>query len=565
MTEYQWQVRPVAPPEALSAFGTLHRVAGQLLYNRSIYTIEQARSFVNRDGRPWPDPFLLPDMQRAVETVVATARNSQRVVVYGDFDADGITGTALLVLGLRAVGINVEPYIPHREREGYGLNVAALETLQRAGARLIISVDTGTSALEEITHAVGIGLNVIALDHHSIPPQLPPAAAVVNPHRAESAYPFRGLSGVGVAFKFLQALYTTLGKGTEGLEANLDLAAIGTVADISPLYDENRWIVQQGLEVLNRAPRLGLLALMQRAGMELGMLDATDLGFMIAPRLNAMGRLEHAAASYQLLCTEDPNEASALAEQLETTNHARRELTQATLAQARADVAAQRSEAPVLIVGGEGYAAGIIGLVASKLAEEWYRPAVVLEQGPEFSRGSCRSIPGFSIVDALRACSDLFVRFGGHPAAAGFTIATARIPELRERLGAVCATQLTAEHLLPVLSIDAEARPNELQGQPASLIKRLRPYGTDNPEPLFLSRGLRVAGVRGLGATGAHLEVKLGDGDTTWRAMGFGMGDRIAGIGKRLDVVYALSENRWRGNSSLQLRLKAFREGAEGA
>ena len=561
-----WQVQPPAPKETLEALGNPHPLAGQLLYNRGIVDRAQARAFLTRSTERWPDPYLLPDMDRAVDRLDQALRREEKVVVYGDFDADGITGTALLVRGLRDLGVNAHPYIPHRDREGYGLNNAALEALHAQGARLVISVDTGTSAVDEITHAVTLGLDMIALDHHAIPPHLPPATAIVNPHRPESRYPFRGLSGVGVAFKFLQAcrsggrqLSPVPGKPTEAPEANLDLVAIGTVADLAPLQEENRWIVQCGLDILNHSPRPGLSALLQRAGLEKGAVEAADLGYAIAPRINAMGRLEHAITSYQLLSTQDPREAAALAEQLEETNRARRQLTQDTMELAqRALASSQRQDSPLVMVAGVEYPAGIIGLVASQLAEEWHRPAVVVEQGPEFSRGSARSIPGFSIIEALRQCSDLMVRFGGHPQAAGFTIETARLPELHARLSEVSARELAGLDLQPTLCIDAATPLRNLPGQVMTLLRRLGPFGMGNPEPLFLTKGLPVVQSRTMGA-GKHLELKLKEGNMTWRAVGFGMGERMVEVGGMVDVVYTVQVDRWQGEDVLQLHLRDFR------
>lgn len=559
MPAYRWDVAAPPPPGALAGFGRIHPLTGQLLYNRGLLSPEQAKDRLSTRGDAWPDPFLLPDMDRAVDALLAARAAQQRVVVYGDFDADGITGAALLVQGLRTLGVDAHPYIPHRGREGYGLNVPAMKGLFDEGARLLISVDTGTSAVEEITSAAAFGLGVIALDHHAIPPQLPPAVAVVNPHRSGARYPFTGLSGVGVGFKFLQAVHTALGSDPSVLEGSLDIVAIGTIADIAPLQAENRWIVSQGLAIFNTAPRVGLAALMQRAGLNRGEVDARDLGFVVAPRINAMGRLDHAMASYQLLSTSDEVEAAFLAERLEDTNKARRQLTADAVALALQTVDKEDPDSPIVMVGGPEYPAGIIGLVASKLAEERYRPAVVFEQGPEHSRGSARSIPGFSIIAALAECRDLFVRYGGHPQAAGFTIESAKLPELRRRLREVAGAGLAGLDLQPVLAIEAATPLQDLLGQPKKLLDRLQPFGEGNPEPVFMTAGLRVIEARGIGSTGAHLQLQLSEAGHTWRAVGFGMGGRIGEIGRTLDVAYTLANDRWQGVDRLQLRLRDFR------
>lgn len=559
---YRWQVRPPAPPGALDAFGPMQPLTGQLLFNRGLLSPEAARTQLATRGAAWHDPLLLPDMARAVDALLAARLRGERVVVYGDFDADGITGTALLVQGLRSAGVNVDPYIPHREREGYGLNTSALTTLYQEGARLVISVDTGTSAVEEITEAAKLGLGVIALDHHAIPPTLPPAVALVNPHRSTNRYPFGDLAGVGVGFKFLQAVYAALGRDLGELEGGLDLVAIGTVADIAPLREENRWLVSQGLDIFNGRPRVGLAALMERAGLATGSVGAGDLGFVVAPRINAMGRLDHAIASYQLLTTADPVEAAFLAERLETTNQERRRLTREAVDLALAAVAGADCDAPLVLVGGTEFPAGIIGLVASRLAEERYRPAVVYAEGPEFSRGSARSIPKFDIVAALRDCRDLFERYGGHEQAAGFTIRTERLPELRRRLRAASVARLAACDLDRVLEIDAATPLQALLGQPMKLLARLQPFGPGNPEPVFMTPGVRVVDSRGMGSDGAHLQLTVAEANRRWRAVGFGMGGRITEAKGALDLAYTLETDRWQGEERVQLRLRDFRPAA---
>ena len=564
MTGLQWRLLPEVPRDALVTLGDFPPLGAQLLYNRGIRDRGQASAFLSGEGAGWHDPFALPDMERAVQRLERALRGREQVVVYGDFDADGITGTALLVQGLASLGIDAHPYIPHRDSEGYGLNIPALEALHTAGAGLVISVDCGTSSVEEIAHARALGLDVVVVDHHAIPPQLPPAVALINPHREESAYPFSGLSGVGVAFKLLQALRLDLGEKTEGLQEHLDLVAIGTVADIAPLQDENRRLVQQGLRVIRSGARLGLRALAERVGLDLRAADASHIGYTIAPRLNAMGRLEHAMASYRLLVTEDPAEAAGLAEQLDATNRERQRLTQEALARAREALEKEPLHSPLVMVEGDEYPEGVVGLVASRLAEERYRPAVVIATGPGESRGSARSIPGFSIVAALGECRDLFVRYGGHAQAAGFTIENTRLPELRQRLSAIAARELDVESLRRTLWIDAAVALHALPGPTMSFIQQLGPFGAENPEPLFLSRDLRVLEARAIGVTGDHLELKLRDGRAAWRAMGFGMGGRLQEIAERVDIVYTVGVNRWNGQDLLQLRLQDWRPATAG-
>jgi len=554
-----WNIRPAAPRDAVAALGGLPPLIAQLLYHRGVRTESAARAFLDGESAGYFDPFGLPDMEQAVQRLRLARARDEQVVVFGDFDADGITGTALLVEGLSRFEIHAQPYIPHRDVEGYGLNISALQTLRDAGAGLVVTVDCGTSSVEEIAYASDIGLDVIVADHHAIPPELPQAVALINPHRQESRYPFNGLCGAGVAFKLLQALVLSLDKSPAILEDLLDLVAIGTVADMAPLYSENRLFVQRGIAVLRSGGRIGLQKLMMQARLQPSYLDGGDIGFTIAPRLNAMGRLSHALSSFRLLTTQDEEEAGALAELLEATNRERQRLTQETLDIARRAAEETAKSAPLFFVEGEEYPAGIVGLVASRLAEEHYRPAVVIERGEELSRGSARSIPEVSIVRALAECRDIFVRYGGHDQAAGFTIRTERLPELRERLSRIVGDALQGKDLQPRLTVDAETHLRAFPGETMKFLDKLGPYGTDNPEPLFVTRNVQVLQARTFGNGDAHLELRLEDGKASWRAVGFGMADGYPEITQRLDVAYSVTLDRWQGRDLLQLRLKDWK------
>ena len=559
MIQRWWDIKSSIGPGAASSLAGFPPLIGQLLSLRGIQTESAARAFLDGEGSSYFDPFGLTDMQQGVQRLWEARLRAEQVVVFGDFDADGITGTTLLVEGLGRFGIHAQPYIPHRDAEGYGLNNLALDALRALGAGLVITVDCGTSSKDEIAHAKTIGLDVIVVDHHAIPPELPDAVAIINPHRVESRYPFPGLCGAGVAFKLLQALAISYGENPDSLDDLLDLVAIGTVADLAPLYSENRLLVRRGLDVLRSCSRLGLRTLMQQARLQPSTLDGGDIGFVIAPRLNAMGRLGHALSSFQLLSSKDEEEAAALAVLLETTNRERQRLTQETVDLAKRAVAEAGEGAPLIMVAGAEYPAGIVGLVASRLAEEHYRPAIVIERGAELSRGSARSIPEVSIVQALSQCRDVFVRYGGHSQAAGFTIRTERLPELRERLSQVVGHALAGKTLQPALTIDAETHLRAFPGETMKYLSKLGPYGTDNPEPLFLTRNLRVLQARTFGNDESHLELRLEDEKASWRAVGFGMADRMLDAGARLDVVYSMTLDRWQGENLLQLRLRDWK------
>jgi len=402
-------------------------LVNQLLYNRDIADTAQAEAFLGIEEDLQGDPFLLSDMEKAVARVYRALLGGESIAIYGDFDADGVCGTALLINGLSLLGGKTVPYIPHRINEGYGLNVESLDNLCRQGVTLIITVDCGISSITEVEYARRKGLDVIITDHHTLPHTLPPAMAIINPKRESSCCPSYQLAGVGVAYKLLQGLYQTLGK-EETLQELLDIVAVGTVADMVPLVAENRYLVKKGLEVLSKTRRLGLQEMIQLAGLPADDLNADHISWGLAPRLNAPGRLDHALSSYKILVADSPEEAIYLARELELKNTQRQKLTEEFLSRARHDLSIKGVDFPLLVVGGEDYPSGVAGLIAGRLAEEFYRPTIVLELGQDISRGSARSIPEFDITTALGECQDLLLRFGGHPMAAGFALSTSNMP-----------------------------------------------------------------------------------------------------------------------------------------
>ena len=528
----------------------------QLLYNRGLTDLSQLESFLAADSRLSGDPFRLPDMSRAVARIYQALLSGENIAIYGDFDADGITATALLVQGLTTLGGKTIPYIPHRLTEGYGLKTAALDNLHGQGISLVISVDCGITALPEVKKAKKMGLDVIITDHHTPLPEIPPAIAVVDPKLPDSDYPFSGLSGVGVALKLLQALFQGIGKEKQ-LDELLDLVALGTVADMMPLLGENRYLVKEGLKLINAAPRLGIRELMAQAGLNVGSIDTESISWVIAPRLNAAGRLAHALTSYKLLMTDSPQEARQLAVWLDGKNTERQRLTTRVLAKAKEQILAQ-GISPMLIAGDKDYPVGIAGLVASRLAGEFYRPAIVIKVGEQVSSGSCRSIPEFNIIAALRQCGRLFSHYGGHSQAAGFTLPTRNLPCLKQYLSQLAATQLAGVDLRPHLDIDAEVILLDLIGDTFQAIQQLAPFGQGNPAPTFLSRRVEVVDSRTMGSNGEHLRVKLKQGGTVWDGVGFGMGSHLAELSLPVDIVYNLEIDRWRGEERLRLNILDF-------
>jgi len=560
----RWQVRDPIPPSELARFSHMSPITAQLLYNRGITDSEEARLFL-QGGELEPNPFRMRGISEAVARLRWAIREGERIAVFGDFDVDGVTATALLVRTLRALGARVQPYIPHRVAEGYGLQLEALRSLYQQGVRVLITADCGIRAVSQIERARR-GLDIIITDHHHVGPQLPPALAVINPRQPDCPYPFKELTGVGVAFQLARALLrvnarTPLGDPVTLQEEDLlDLVALGTVADIAPLIGENRALVMRGLERLNAPPQTGVQALLRRAGLQPGQVTATAIAYVLAPRLNAAGRIETAALSYQLLTSPSPEEAQPLAEQLEELNRKRQRLTEEMLALAREQVAAEPLP-PLLFATHERFHPGVVGLVASRLVEEFYRPAVVVEIGEETSRGSARSIPDpeFHIARALDACGDLLERHGGHAMAGGFVVRNEHLGALRDRLLDMARRKLEGKTLLPVLDIDLEIPLQKVDWATLALVEQMEPCGAGNPRPLFLSRGVQLREARAVGREGRHLRLVLTDGRAVWNGIGFRMGGQADRLGDRVDVVYTIEVNEWNGERRLQLNVQDLR------
>lgn len=549
-------------PSELARLSPLAPMMAQLLCNRGITDPSEAQSFLSA-GHFEPNPFRMKGITEAVTRLRRAIRDSELVAVFGDFDADGITATALLVQALRAVGAKVRPYIPHRMEEGYGLRLDALRDLYRKGVRVLVTVDCGIRAVSQIEQARR-GLDIIVTDHHRIGPQLPSALAVINPRQPGCGYPFKELSGAGVAFQLARALLRANSKSRArkaiALEEEdlLDLVALGTVADVVPLVGENRALVKRGLEILNRSPRPGVQALMKAAKLQPGHITARTNAFVLAPRLNAAGRLDSASLSYELLCSASLQEAQPLAERLERINADRRRLTQEILEQARQRVMTEPLP-PLLFAAQKGFHPGVVGLVASRLAEEFYRPAVVVEEEEEFSRGSARSIPEFHIGRALDECAELLERHGGHRAAGGFTARSENLPALEERLLAIAQREFEGVELVPELDIDLEVDCAQVGVDTIELLQQLEPFGQGNPRPLFLSREVETRGVRVAGQEGRHLQMVLAAGQEERHAIGFGLGELAGRVGDRVDIVYMIEINEWNGQRRLQFNVQDLR------
>ena len=556
----RWQL-PAAtpiPPEMAALPPPLARI----LRGRGLDTMAKLRCFLEPPQQLPYNPLRLSGMAAALRRLTAAGKGREVVGIVGDFDVDGVTGTALLMDGLADFGLPVIPYLPHRVAEGHGLSAAAVKLLHRRGVNLIITVDCGVASVAETALARRLGMEVIITDHH-IPPAVPPdAAAILNPRMPGNEYPFPQLCGAGLAFKLMQGFYQWQGRPLPGRLA--ELAALGTIADLVPLQDENRFLAQAGLVALAATARPGLQALYRQAAINPAALDAATVAFQIAPRLNAPGRMAHARDSLQLLTTADPAQAEFLAQRLESLNRQRRELTARIYAQVRAEVAARPALPPFILVSDPELTPGVAGLVAGRLVEDFHRPAAALAPiSADSYIASGRSIPGFNLAYAFTDCADLLLRYGGHAQAGGFAIAAGNIPQLERRLTALAAEQLTAADLQPVLSIDAELALSALTPDLLAWLNRLEPFGVGHPQPRFLTRNLRVAEVRTMGDRGQHLKLQVEQGGRRCPVLAFNRAEEWAAAlsipDAAIDLVYSLNPDTWQGAKRLNLLAADFR------
>jgi len=542
---------PVEIDERLAEYPPFMR---QLLYNRGIKDELSAQEFL--DGRHQrSDPYQLTDMDAAVERLFWAIDHQEPIAIYGDYDVDGVTASALMVEVLRVFGGLAEVYIPNRFEEGYGLNQDALEVLAKKGTRVVVTVDCGIRSPHEARHAGKLGLDLIISDHHHPQDELPTARAVICPKRPGDVFPEKDLAGVGLAYKLAEALFHR--RPVRGWAAAdwLDLVALGTVADIVPLTGENRMLVRAGLNLLRLGRRPGLLALSRAAGLNIAALTTEDIGFGLAPRLNAAGRLESALAAYDLLTNQDLSAAGLLAQKLDDQNRERQKLTQEMQREAEQQIEQSESE-HILTAFHSQYNPGVVGLVAAKLTESYYRPSIVGTMTDGFARASCRSIPEFHITQALDECSDLLERHGGHALAAGFTVKTENLSELLSRLTVISHRELSELDLHPVLRADMEIPLRELHPDYLPFLDRLQPTGQNNPDAAFVSRNLRVLHSKTVGSDKRHLKLAVTDGRITYDVIAFRLGDWFGRLPEQIDILYSFERNVYNGRESLQLKVR---------
>ncbi len=562
-----WVYHPRRSPDAAAALARTLDVPlpmAHVMVNRGLADEASARRFLEPSIEQLHDPTLMLDLELAAQRILAAIANGERIFIQGDYDVDGITSTFLLDSVLRDLGTQPEVRIPHRVRDGYGLSIGAVDDAARRGCSLIVTVDCGITAVEAVAHARSKGIDVVVTDHHEPKAVLPEAFAIVDPLRPGCPYPFKSLAGVGVAFKLAERLLRERG-GMERAQTYLDAVALGTIADVVPLVGENRVLAQLGLRRLNQERRLGIRALADVAGAGARLITSGQVAFVLAPRINAAGRMGNAEQGLRLLQARELGEAQDLAMSLEDDNRRRRESDEKVLREAVQMVEREIGypECQSILLWSDQWHPGVIGIVASRLVERYHRPAVLVALDGERGRGSGRSLPHLDLTRVLDACSDLLVAHGGHAFAAGLTVEREHLPELRARMERLVRERSQAEHFVPRLLVDAEVRSDECDLELVDALERLAPHGLDNPEPLFRLASVLPKEVREVG-DGKHLRVRLpGAGDRT--AIGFGLGSqagemRAAGP---VDLAFAPTRNEWRGTTEVQLKLKHWRPATE--
>ncbi|MCF6096642.1 single-stranded-DNA-specific exonuclease RecJ [Thermovorax subterraneus] len=551
---YLWEFCPPVIPSYRAK--NLHPVILKLLKTRGIEKREDILRFLRVSIDDMYDPFLLKDMEKAVISVKKAILNGEKITVYGDYDVDGVTGCALLVRALRELGGDVEFYIPSRLEEGYGLNKEALEKIAKSGTKLIITVDNGIASKEEVIYAKELGMDMVITDHHEPHDDVPKAIAVINPKQKDCSYPFKELAGVGVALKLVQALSNCNKEVTLKL---LDLVALGTIADMVPLVDENRIIAKWGINVLKNTDKKGLLTLLEECRLSVKDIDEEKISYILAPRLNAAGRLSDATLAVQLLLADDENEAKKLAKDLELLNRERQAIETKIYNEAKEYIQknVRFDKDRVIVVSGSRWHPGVIGIVASKLVQNYCIPCILISEEGEEGRGSARSIPGFDIFEALSKLSDMLDKFGGHEQAAGFTIKVKEIENFRLKINEL-AKSIEKEKWEMKLRIDMELTPEELTTELAEQLQLLKPFGFGNPKPVFVCKSMAIEQIKAIGEKENHLKIRLKKREKEFSAIGFNFGNykNQLEMAPLIDVAFWLELDEWEGNKRLQLNLK---------
>ena len=557
----RWNIKPEPEKEKVVQLANALQIdtkLAALLCQRNIETFEEAKRFFRPNLSDLHDPFLMKDMQVAVDRIQEAILKNEQILVYGDYDVDGTTSVSLMYSFLKTLTSNLATYIPDRYEEGYGVSLQGIDFAEDNGFSLIIALDCGIKATYQVAYAKEKGIDFIICDHHKPSDEIPNAVAVLNPKQADCNYPFKELCGCGVGFKLIQALGTIHNLGIEDLVEYLDLVATAIAADIVPIVDENRVLAYFGLQVINESPRIGIKALIHQAKKK--DLNITDVVFGIAPRINAAGRIKHGNAAVELLIESDFESASTYAKEIERFNTNRRELDVEITKQALLQIEENNEEKNcTTVVYNENWHKGVIGIVASRLTETYYRPTLVFTKSGDKLTASARSIKGFDVYNALHECEDLLLQFGGHKYAAGLTLAPENYELFKKRFEEVVSNNIDSKLLEPEITIDAALEFTDINPKFFRILKQLGPFGPGNMKPVFKSANVRDNGYgKQVGKDLNHLKLNLFQGDNTQtiNAIGFGLGDKIDRIKNDFDIVYCIEENEWNGYTSLQLVLK---------
>lgn len=530
-----------------------------ILLNRGIKTPKAVNSYMKKSLEDIHNPFMLDGMEEAVSRILSAIEKKEKIVIYGDYDVDGITATATVYRFLKNQGADVSYYIPDRFSEGYGINILAINKMAREGTKLMITVDCGITAVGEVEFAKTQGLDVIITDHHTCREELPKAVSVINPKRADSSYPFSGLAGVGVAFKLVLGLAIKLGMNTRDVFMEyVDMVALGTIADVVPLIDENRVIADKGINSIEHTNNKGIRALMDLAGAGGKSIDANSVAFFASPRLNAAGRLENASISVELMICDDEERAKEIAEHLDSLNLERKEIEQKIFEEAYKQAEEMGEDKLVYVISGENWNHGVIGIVASRISELFYRPCILISVENGNGKGSGRSVPEMNLFDALSSCEDVLTAFGGHSQAAGLSISADKIEEFSKKINEFAKKNIDVSTLVPKLLIDCNLSGASVTIKAAKMIESLAPFGEGNELPVFSMRDLKVIASQSMGVDKKHLRVRLSDGSNVFNAVGFGMGELSEKLipGTLVSVAFNMNINTYQGSESLQLILK---------
>lgn len=537
----------------------LNKVIGKIIVNRHVVNDEDVRIFITPTRDDFHNPFLFKGMDIAVDRIIKAINNKEKILIYGDYDVDGITSTTVLKKYLMDRGISVDTYIPNRLHEGYGLNKKAIDTIKERNIDLIITVDCGISAIEEVDYAVRLGMDIIVTDHHEVGEKLPNALAVIDAKRKDNTYPFRALAGVGVVFKLIQALSIKLEIKPEEYLKYLDLVCVGTISDIVPLEGENRTIAKLGLMLIKVTRNLGLRELIKSSGYK--EIDSNTISFGVAPRINACGRMGHEEEALKLFLAEDLESATKITKELNEYNTLRQSTEKAIYEEAVQEIDKNHlDEKNSIVLGGKGWHHGVIGIVSSKVTDKYYKPSILLSFEDNIAKGSGRSVPGFDLYEGLTKCEDLLEKYGGHSMAVGLTLKKENLENFKERFEQI-AKEKNIKELVPIIYIDDELKLKDINMDLVKSISILEPFGEANKVPLFLIRNLKIDSIRAL-SEGRHLKLTLRDENFVINAIGFELGYLAEEyrIGDRIDVVGTLEINSFNGFSSIQINMKDIRK-----